>query len=58
MSTTTATRDFGFLPIPTRLRYNPDKPAKFGFVLNAGFGLASTFVGTYPSFRFFHALTP
>jgi hypothetical protein len=41
----TVTKDFGFLPIPAGLRYDPEKPAKFGFVLNAGFGLASTFVG-------------
>ncbi|PCH40465.1 hypothetical protein WOLCODRAFT_150509 [Wolfiporia cocos MD-104 SS10] len=37
-------RDFGFLPIPRRLRYDPQNPAHFGLVLNATFGLASTFV--------------
>lgn len=35
--------DFGFLPIPTRLRYDPDKPFHFGLVLNIAFGFASTF---------------
>ena len=35
--------DFGFLPIPKRLRYDPDKPFHFGLVLNASFGFASTF---------------
>ncbi|KAI6017412.1 major facilitator superfamily domain-containing protein [Pisolithus microcarpus] len=35
--------DFGFLPVPTRLRYDPDKPFHFGLVLNIAFGFASTF---------------
>lgn len=35
--------DFGFLPTPRRLRYDPDKPFHFGLVLNAAFGFASTF---------------
>lgn len=35
--------DFGILPIPKRLRYDPDKPFHFGLVLNASFGFASTF---------------
>ncbi|KIJ14977.1 hypothetical protein PAXINDRAFT_78210 [Paxillus involutus ATCC 200175] len=34
--------DFGFLPIPKRLRYNPDKPFYFGLLLNLSFGFAST----------------
>jgi hypothetical protein len=34
--------DFGFLPIPTRLRYDSDKPFHFGLGLNIFFGLAST----------------
>ncbi|EPS95201.1 hypothetical protein FOMPIDRAFT_113575 [Fomitopsis schrenkii] len=36
--------DFGFLPIPRRLRYDPKRPAHFGLLLNATFGVASTFV--------------
>ena len=35
--------DFGFLPIPKRLRYDPKRPAHFGLLLNATFGIASTF---------------
>ncbi|KAF8073364.1 MFS superfamily [Lyophyllum atratum] len=38
------TKDFGFLPIPARLRYDPDKPFYFGLLMNASFGFASTFV--------------
>ncbi|KAG2010475.1 membrane protein [Coprinopsis cinerea AmutBmut pab1-1] len=37
-------RDFGIIPIPRRLRYNPDIPFKFGLGLNIAFGFASTFV--------------
>lgn len=37
------TKDFGFLPIPRRLRYDPVKPPHFGLGLNIGFGFASTF---------------
>lgn len=37
------TTDLGFLVIPKRLRYDKDKPFHFGWVLNAGFGIASTF---------------
>ncbi|KAI0727143.1 major facilitator superfamily domain-containing protein [Fomitopsis betulina] len=36
--------DFSFLPIPKRLRYDPKRPAHFGLLLNATFGIASTFV--------------
>ncbi|KIJ14980.1 Drug:H+ antiporter-1 family protein [Paxillus involutus ATCC 200175] len=35
--------DFGFLPVPKRLRYDPNKPFHFGLLLNASFGFASTF---------------
>ncbi|KAG8214846.1 major facilitator superfamily domain-containing protein [Butyriboletus roseoflavus] len=35
--------DFGILPIPERLQYDPDKPFHFGLVLNLSFGFASTF---------------
>ncbi|KAJ7258787.1 major facilitator superfamily domain-containing protein [Mycena haematopus] len=38
------THDFGFLPIPQRLQYNPEKPFKFGLLLNMLFGFASTFM--------------
>lgn len=37
------TRDLGFLPIPKRLRYDPDRPPHFGLLLNISFGFASTF---------------
>ncbi|KAF8875661.1 MFS superfamily [Infundibulicybe gibba] len=37
-------KDFGFLPIPKRLRYDPEKPFHFGWLLNMSFGFASTFV--------------
>lgn len=37
------TKDFGFLPIPKHLRYNPAKPPHFGLLLNIAFGFASTF---------------
>ena len=36
-------KDLGFLPIPTRLRYDPDKPFHFGTFMNIAFGFASTF---------------
>lgn len=36
-------RDFGFLPIPRRLRYQAEAPPHFGFVLLGVFALASTF---------------
>ncbi|KAG6914647.1 hypothetical protein DXG01_016121 [Tephrocybe rancida] len=38
------TKDFNFVPIPHRLRYNPKKPFHFGLLLNLSFGFASTFV--------------
>jgi hypothetical protein len=38
-----STKDFGLIPIPKRLRYNPDKPFHFGILLNASFGFACTF---------------
>ncbi|KAG1739409.1 major facilitator superfamily domain-containing protein [Suillus paluster] len=37
------TKDFGLVPIPKRLQYNPTKPFHFGILLNASFGFASTF---------------
>lgn len=35
--------DFGILPIPKRLRYDPENPFHFGLLLNLSFGFASTF---------------
>ncbi|KAF9448776.1 MFS superfamily [Macrolepiota fuliginosa MF-IS2] len=37
------TRDFGILPIPVHLRYDPSKPFHFGLALNIAFGFISTF---------------
>ncbi|KAG9126690.1 hypothetical protein FRC07_002383 [Ceratobasidium sp. 392] len=34
--------DFGFLPIPARLQYDPDNPSHFGLALNIFFGAACT----------------
>ena len=36
-------KDFGFLPIPERVRYHPESPAHFGLTMNVIFGIASTF---------------
>ncbi|KAF8187757.1 MFS superfamily [Pholiota molesta] len=38
------TKDFGFLPIPRHLQYDPSTPPRFGLALNIGFGFASTFI--------------
>ena len=48
-------KDFGFIPIPRHLRYNPTKPFHFGLLLNIGFGFASTFSECFnlpPSFGY------
>jgi hypothetical protein len=37
------TRDFGIMPIPLNLRYDPAKPFHFGIALNVAFGFFSTF---------------
>ncbi|KAJ8081194.1 hypothetical protein PM082_018037 [Marasmius tenuissimus] len=37
------TTDFGLIPIPRRLRYDPQKPFHFGIMLQLAFGFASTF---------------
>ncbi|KAF8802175.1 MFS superfamily [Phlegmacium glaucopus] len=37
-------KDFGLIPVPRHLRYDPTKPFHFGLVLNIAFGFASTFV--------------
>lgn len=39
----TTRKDFGILPLPKRLCYDPDKPFHFGLFLNLSFGVASTF---------------
>ena len=35
--------NFGIVPLPKRLVYDPDRPAHFGLLLNVVFGLSSTF---------------
>jgi hypothetical protein len=37
------TTDFGFIPIPKHLRYDPERPFYFGTFLNVAFGFAATF---------------
>ncbi|KIM43093.1 hypothetical protein M413DRAFT_443908 [Hebeloma cylindrosporum] len=37
-------KDFGLIPIPRHLRYDPSKPFHFGIPLNVAFGFASTFI--------------
>jgi hypothetical protein len=39
----TYSKDFRCLPIPRRLRYDPDKPFYFGMPLNVSFAIGSTF---------------
>jgi hypothetical protein len=39
----TYSKDFRYLPIPRRLRYDPDKPFYFGMPLNVSFAVGSTF---------------
>jgi hypothetical protein len=38
----TFSKDFQCLPIPRRLRYDPDKLFRFGMLLNVSFGIGST----------------
>ncbi|KAI0079011.1 MFS general substrate transporter, partial [Panus rudis PR-1116 ss-1] len=38
------TKDFGFLPIPKRLQYDPEHPHPWTLSLNVVFGLSSTFL--------------
>lgn len=38
-----ATLDFGILPIPSRLRYDPTRPVHVGLLLNVTFAVSSTF---------------
>ena len=35
--------NFGIVPLPKRLVYDPERPAHFGLLLNVVFGLSSTF---------------
>jgi hypothetical protein len=39
---TIRTKDFGFIPIPRRRRYDPNVPFQFTMLLNIIFGFAST----------------
>ncbi|KAI0687034.1 MFS general substrate transporter [Earliella scabrosa] len=39
-----STVDFGFVPIPKRVRYDPQNPAHFGLLMNVIFGAAGTFI--------------
>lgn len=45
-------RDFGILPIPRHLRYDPVKPFHFGLVLNIAFAFISTFSTFLPIYIF------
>ena len=36
-------KDFGVVPVPRHLRYDPTKPFHFGLLLNIGFGFISIF---------------
>ncbi|KAJ7242991.1 major facilitator superfamily domain-containing protein [Mycena rebaudengoi] len=38
-----STHDMGFLPIPKNLRYNAERPFRFGLLLSLGMGFSSTF---------------
>lgn len=42
------TKDFGFLPIPKRLQYDPTRGFTFTTSLNITFGFASTFSTSLP----------
>ncbi|KAJ3824850.1 major facilitator superfamily domain-containing protein [Lentinula raphanica] len=43
ITTASASKDFGCIPIPRRLRYDPSSPFHFGMFLNILFGVTSTF---------------
>ena len=47
--------NLGFLPIPKRLRYDPDKPFYFGTFLNVFFGVCTT-MGK-PNLRYMYSRT-
>ena len=36
-------KDFGLIPVPRHLRYDPTKPFHFGLLLNIAFGFSGTF---------------
>ena len=42
-------QELGFLPTPSHLRYNPEKPFKWTLTLNIVFGIASIFCKTVHS---------
>lgn len=42
-SNTQIKKDFGLIPIPQRLRYDPEAPFDFGLLMNLSFGFAGTF---------------
>ena len=45
-------KDFGFMPVPRHLRYDPTKPFHFGLLLNIAFGFASTFSESFSAHLF------
>ena len=45
---TAKVHDFGFVPVPRRLQYDPAQPAKLGLFLNVMFGVVSTVGGLIP----------
>ena len=44
-------KDLGFLAVPKRLRYDPDRPFYFGTFMNMAFGFASTFSESHMAVR-------
>ena len=46
-------KDFGLIPVPQHLRYDPTKPFHFGLLLNLGFGFISIFSGCFNFNPFF-----
>ena len=49
-------KDFGLIPVPRHLRYDPKKPFHFGLLLNIAFGFASTFSESFPLLCAFYCL--
>ncbi|KAG5351758.1 hypothetical protein C0989_005013 [Termitomyces sp. Mn162] len=43
LTITKVDKDFGLIPIPRRLRYDPDTPFHFGLLMNISFGFGGTF---------------
>ena len=48
-------KDFGLIPIPRHLRYDPSKPFHFGIALNVAFGFACTFSESDTLFHFLYS---